>query len=191
MGLTMKIGIISDTHGSVTAWRLAVENCFKAVDMVIHCGDLLYHGPRNPLPEGYDPKALAQEINSFQKPLVIVRGNCDAEVDQMMLDLPIESPYAHVITPNFQILAHHGHGLSPESMPPRWFAAKTPLLPVILSGHTHIPELNRTAGWIALNPGSPALPKTETGGKTVAVIDGDCIAILNINNGQPIKLLTV
>lgn len=185
----MKIGIISDTHGSLTAWQLAVENCFQTVDLVIHCGDLLYHGPRNPLPEGHNPKQLALAINQFAKPLVIVKGNCDAEVDQMVLDYPLESPYAHILTPEYRILAHHGHAFTPENFPLK--ATRCGGSPFILiSGHTHIPEIKPMGGLLLLNPGSPALPKSESGArapqKTVALIDGAAIAILNIENGEPL-----
>lgn len=181
----MQIGIISDTHGSLTAWQLAVQNCFQKVDLVIHCGDLLYHGPRNPLPDGYNPKQLAIEINQFTKPLVIVKGNCDAEVDQMVLDYPLEAPYAHLLTPEYRILAHHGHTFSPQNLPLKATCPHS-TISIIVSGHTHIPEIRKMEDIILLNPGSPALPKSESGEKTVAVIDERQILILNIQNGQPV-----
>jgi putative phosphoesterase len=176
----MNIGIISDTHGSLTAWKLAYEKFFEEVELIIHCGDVLYHGPRNPLPDGYDPKSLAKELNSLQKPLIIVRGNCDAEVDQMVLEYPLESPYAHVITPEVKILVHHGHSYSPEKLP---FRANN-LYNIIISGHTHVPEIRQDKDLIYLNPGSPALPKNDTGTPTVALIDNKAIKIFHVMTGQ-------
>ncbi|HBF36830.1 MAG TPA: phosphodiesterase [Firmicutes bacterium] len=178
----MNIGVISDTHGSLTAWREAYQRYFQNTDLIIHCGDVLYHGPRNPLPDVYDPKALAAEINAVNKPLVIVQGNCDAEVDQMVLDYPLESPYAHVLTPEFRILAHHGHHWSPETTP----AKISDFYQIIISGHTHVPELHRINQTIFLNPGSPALPKNEEQTPTIALISPGEIKIINIKNGQTV-----
>jgi uncharacterized protein len=177
----MVIGVISDTHGSLTAWRQAYEKYFQNVDFIIHCGDVLYHGPRNPLPDGYDPKSLACELNFLSTPLLIVRGNCDAEVDQLVLEYPLESPYAHIITPEFKILAHHGHHWSPEDIP----AKISGLYNIIISGHTHVPEIRQINHTIYLNPGSPSLPKNDTP-PTLALIDQTEIKIINITNGQPV-----
>lgn len=90
--MSSKIAVISDTHGSVTAWRKA-RQIWKGSDMIVHLGDVLYHGPRNPLPEGYMPKELAEEINDSDIPVMIVRGNCDADIDAVMLKWPIANPY--------------------------------------------------------------------------------------------------
>ena len=182
----MLIGIISDTHGSLTAWRLAYEKFFRDVDLIVHCGDVLYHGPRNPLPEGYDPKSLAAELNSLQKPMIVVRGNCDAEVDQMVLEYPLESPYAHIIIPEMKILVHHGHNYSPETLP-----LKVKNLYIVISGHTHVPEIRQVQDRIYLNPGSPALPKNDAKIPTIALIDTREIKILNINTGETVEHLTV
>jgi putative phosphoesterase len=175
----MKIGVISDTHGSITSWKQAYETCFQDVDLIIHCGDVLYHGPRNPLPEGYDPKNLANELNSLQKLLIIVKGNCDAEVDQLVLEYPLESPYAHIIAPQAKILAHHGHSWSPETIP----AKISHHYNIIISGHTHIPEIRQIENTFYLNPGSPALPKDELITPSAAVIDEKAIKIFNIVTG--------
>lgn len=178
----MNIGVISDTHGSLTAWRQAYEKFFRNVDLIIHCGDVLYHGPRNPLPEGYDPKNLANELNSLKKSIIIVRGNCDAEVDQLVLEYPLESPYAHIITPDFKILAHHGHNWSQETFP----AKVKKLYNIIISGHTHVPQIDIIDQSIYINPGSPALPKDDNQTPTVAIIDKTEIKILNVITGEAI-----
>ena len=82
----MKIGIISDTHGCHERFSLAFDKYFKDADMIIHAGDVLYHGPRNPMLSNYNPAKLAEKLNSCSMPVVICRGNCDSEVDQMVLD---------------------------------------------------------------------------------------------------------
>jgi len=79
----MRIGFISDTHGGLAGWQEAMAGPFAEADLIIHCGDLLYHGPRNPMPKGYDPAALAQAMNASPAPLLIARGNCDSDVDQL------------------------------------------------------------------------------------------------------------
>ena len=172
----MRIGVISDTHGSLTAWKEAYNKYFTDTDFIIHCGDILYHGPRNPLPEGYDPPGLAQELNSLQKMIIFVRGNCDAEVDQLMIDSPIEAPYAHVVTPCFTILTHHGHTLLPDSLPQKIKSDYN----IFISGHTHLAGIKKTENIYLLNPGSPALPKNESHTPTVAMISEQKITIFNL-----------
>ncbi len=78
----MKIGVVSDTHGSLTAWQNAYNSNFQDVDWIIHCGDVLYHGPRNPLPEGYNPQTLAMDLQKIRQPIIFAKGNCDAEIDR-------------------------------------------------------------------------------------------------------------
>jgi uncharacterized protein len=183
----MIIGVISDTHGSLTAWRQAYENFLQDTDFIIHCGDVLYHGPRNPLPEGYDPKSLANDLNSLQKQLFIVRGNCDAEVDQLVLEYPLESPYAHVITPDLKILAHHGHHWSVETIPVKVKQSYN----IIISGHTHVPELKKIDRVIYLNPGSPSLPKNNDQTPTAAIINETELTIINIKTGAVIQSMNL
>jgi putative phosphoesterase len=179
----VKIGVISDTHGSLTAWQNALVYLEK-VDLIIHCGDVLYHGPRNPLPDGYQPAILAREINAFPKPLICAKGNCDAEVDQYLLEIPLQAPYAQVFTPFWRILIHHGHLFDPETAPD-W----TKLYNLVISGHTHLPELTRRGATVWLNPGSPALPKTADMVPTIAMIDGPAIQLINLETGAVISKL--
>lgn len=178
----MRIGVISDTHGSVSAWRKAYDQFLHQTDLIIHCGDLLYHGPRNPLPDEYKPNELCTLFNTLEKPIVFVRGNCDAEVDQMILDHPIEAPYAHLITPRWRILVHHGHC---DRLP-----AKTKnFYNLIISGHTHLPSVKQENGVVYLNPGSPALPKNEPQAPTIAVVDEEAIVIWNIDTKEAVQRL--
>ena len=108
----MKIGIISDTHGHEMAWANACERFFKGADLILHAGDVLYHGPRNPMKADYNPAGLVARINSCDIPVVIAKGNCDSSVDASCLDLPIEAPYAYVVWEGLRIVVTHGGWLS-------------------------------------------------------------------------------
>lgn len=161
----MKIGIISDIHGSLTAWEKAWDLYFYDTDLIINCGDILYHGPRNPLPAGHNPAKLAEALNACSVPILCAKGNCDAEIDQMLLNFPIESPYLHCYIDNKRILVHHGH--HPESLAEKVLNDYD----IIISGHTHLPLLEQRGKQLYLNPGSPSLPKTNEKIPTVAIIE--------------------
>ena len=152
----MRLFAISDIHGS----RTALEAAFAAMDregaeLVAILGDYLNHGPRNPIPEGYDPPGAAKLLNARRELIVPVRGNCDSEVDQMMLDFPMLGEYSTIVLDGLRIFMAHGHSqvMSPEKLPP------LPTGSVFLSGHTHIPLLERRGGILVMNPGSITLPK--------------------------------
>lgn len=181
----MKIGVISDTHGSLTAWQNVYNACFRDVDTIIHCGDVLYHGPRNSIPEGYDPQGLTKELQRIPQPIIFTKGNCDAEIDQFILEYPLESSYAHIFTTNLKILVTHGHLWDPEQ-PPSHISKGYNL---IISGHTHLPMLKRTANRFLLNPGSPALPKNDPQVPTAAIIDENQIRIVNAITGSVMSCL--
>jgi uncharacterized protein len=179
----MKIGVISDTHGSVTAWHRVMETVFNNVDMILHAGDLFYYGPRNPVPEGYAPGDLAKAMNELEIPLIVAKGNCDSEVDQLVLNVPLQNPFAFCQIGALRILVNHGHELDDEqkiSLAHKW------KIDLMVCGHTHLSRLTRDRGVVLLNPGSPALPKEEP---TVALIDinkkGEVdIKIFNIDTGE-------
>lgn len=173
----MKVGIISDTHGSLTAWEQAWSKYFSRVELIIHCGDILYHGPRNPLPEGYNPAALAEKLNQCPIPILFAKGNCDAEVDQLLINSPIEGPYLHCYLNDWRILVHHGH--ASEKIHPQVYSDYN----LIISGHTHLPVLETNTGTIFLNPGSPALPKTTDKQPSLALLDDQHINIINLSTG--------
>ena len=102
----MKIGIISDTHGHEGAWTRACEKFFTGADLILHAGDVAYHGPRNPMKADYNPMGLIERINASEIPVVIAKGNCDSDVDASCLTLPILSPL------RLRLLggaAHHRH----------------------------------------------------------------------------------
>lgn len=145
-----RILVISDTHGGLLNWKRFAERFLEEADFLIHAGDVLYHGPRNPLPEGYDPKGLAEELNSLQIPLVFSRGNCDADIDQLILRYPLSFPYAYCFVNGLRIIVTH----SLEGIKTGDFHVD-----LVIHGHTHVPALERKGTVLFLNPGSIALPK--------------------------------
>ena len=160
----MRFLIASDIHGSAQ-WcrRLMGEIEREAPDQVILLGDLLYHGPRNPLPEGHGPAEVAAMLNSVAERVVAVRGNCDAEVDQWMLDFPCMADYALVLDGTRRLWCTHGHVWGPDNLPK--LAPGT----AVLTGHTHV-QVNREEGPLRfVNPGSVALPKDGVHGYAMYV----------------------
>ncbi|SHJ88864.1 phosphodiesterase [Tepidibacter formicigenes] len=180
----MKIGIISDTHGSLTFFEKAL-NILGDCDYILHGGDILYHGPRNPLPDGYNPKELANKINSLNN-LIFTRGNCDCDVDQMVINHPIQAPYVFTQLGSLKIFLCHGYKKSKEDLIK---IAKNYRADIFISGHTHIKELYKYEDLIVLNPGSTSLPKDEI--HSVALIEDNSIKLININNNSVIKEITM
>ena len=166
----MNIGVMSDTHGSLTYLDKAL-NVLSDCDILLHNGDVLYHGPRNDLPEGYNPKAVVEKINNL-KNIVIARGNCDADVDQMVIKHPIEGPYVHKKLDNISVLMDHGYTKSREEIMKE---ARNLGVDILILGHTHVKELSVDKDLIVLNPGSTSIPKD--GSHSVATIE-----VLNENN---------
>lgn len=150
----MKIMFISDIHGSALWLNQALNKVGEEQpDQIVLLGDFMYHGPRNPLPEEYDPKQVAEMLNRHKHNIIAVRGNCDAEVDQMLLEFPMMADYAMLFLEGHRIYATHGHLYSMENLPP---LMKND---VFIQGHTHIPVAERKNGIYVLNPGSVSLPK--------------------------------
>ena len=153
----MKFLIASDIHGSARYCSdLLSAYCREQADRLLLLGDILYHGPRNDLPEEYAPKAVAGMLNGQKEQILCIRGNCDADVDQMMLDFPILSDFAFLSVDGLRIYATHGHVFGPDHLPP--------LCPgdILLYGHTHIPSWEKREGIFCLNPGSLSIPKQNT-----------------------------
>ena len=152
----MKLFFMSDIHGSIYYLKKAIEafereNC----DYIIILGDVLYHGPRNPLPKGYDPKAVAELLNNYKNKIIAVRGNCDSEVDQMLISYPMMSDYSSVLYNNRRLFLTHGHVYNKDNL------LNINENDVLIHGHTHIPLAEKDAGKIILNPGSISLPKNN------------------------------
>lgn len=153
----MKLLIASDLHGSLSALQFLFARALDlSPDMIVLLGDLVYHGPRNPLPQGYDTASiLAQmpEMMDFRCPVTAVRGNCDAEVD--VAHMPFAMPEnAWIDTDGLRIFACHGHHI-PDHPPIPGISGGT----VVLRGHTHIPRGDTENGVHFWNPGSLSLPK--------------------------------
>ena len=154
----MKLFIASDLHGSALYCRKMLQAAEEArADRILLLGDLLYHGPRNDLPEEYDTKAVTALLNGVKNRLLCVRGNCDAEVDQMVLEFPILADYALLESGGRLIYATHGHHYNTAHLPP--------LQPgdILLHGHTHVPAWQPFGmDNYYLNPGSVSIPKENT-----------------------------
>jgi putative phosphoesterase len=184
----MKIGIVSDTHGCLDAWKSVYSRYLSDADLIIHAGDLLYHGPRNAIPAEYNPKGLAEEFNRCPVPIVAACGNCDSEVDSMVIDFPIQSPYAHLFVEGKRIIVNHGHLLTDET---RKETAARFRADIFITGHTHIPELAAVNGTIFLNPGSPGMSKRPDKMGTIALFENGVIRIVGIPVGETVESLRV
>ena len=151
----MKLLIASDIHGSALFCRQLLDRVeAENPDKLLLLGDLLYHGPRNDLPQGYRPKDVITMLSGLKDRILAVRGNCEAEVDQMVLPFPCMADYALVqAEPDLTLFATHGHLWNPDHLPPLASGA------VFLFGHTHIKAVRRVHGVLTLNPGSVSIPK--------------------------------
>ena len=154
----MKWFIASDLHGSAPCCEQMLEAYRREqADRLLLLGDVLNHGPRNDLPDGYAPKAVIAMLNEIAADVLCVRGNCDGEVDQMVLDFPVLSDYAVLTVGERLIFATHGHNYNKEHMP------KLHADDVLLHGHTHVPACEPLDGGILYcNPGSVTMPKNGT-----------------------------
>ena len=153
----MKFLIASDIHGSAYYCDLllkAIET--EKADRVLILGDILYHGPRNDLPKDYAPKKVIEMLNPLKNKLLCVRGNCDTEVDQMVLDFPILADYSVIPLGDRLIYATHGHNFNENNLPPMSQGD------ILLNGHTHVSKCVEHSDFIYMNPGSVSIPKEET-----------------------------
>ena len=150
----MKLMIASDIHGSAF-WcgKLMDAACMEKPDKLILLGDLLYHGPRNDLPQDYAPKEVIPMLSCWKDKILSVRGNCEAEVDQMVLPFPCMADYAVLMADGRSFYLTHGHLWNPDKLPPLEKGS------VFLSGHTHIKQDITTNDVRCLNPGSVSIPK--------------------------------
>ena len=151
----MKYLIASDLHGSAKYTEQLLEAFDReGADRLLLRGDLLYHGPRNDLPDGYAPKRVAELLNARRGEIFSVRGNCEAEVDQMMLDFPVLADYCLLAEGGRTVFATHGHHFNTKNPPP---LRKGEFL---LHGHTHVPDLDDSDRHLLIgNPGSLSYPR--------------------------------
>lgn len=212
----MKLVIASDIHGSAFWAAKLMETIEReAPDRIALLGDILYHGPRNSLPDKYDPKEVAALLNSVAGSIIAVRGNCDAEVDQMMLDFPCLADQAIIVDGARTLFLTHGHlpHRSPDDLP------GLPPTSAFLSGHTHMKVLERaftprllpqlTSGThadsaqneneaaetsiessvVLVNPGSTSIPKDGT--HSYAVYDSGAFALKTLPEGETLAELAL
>ncbi len=153
----MKLMIASDIHGSAFYCDKMLEAYqSEATDRLLLLGDLLYHGPRNELPRDYAPKRVIEALNGFKNDILCVRGNCEAEVDQMVLEFPVLADYALISAGEVTIFATHGHKWNENNLPPLKKGD------ILLNGHTHIPKCTVHENYIYMNPGSVSIPKENS-----------------------------
>ena len=152
----MKLMFASDIHGSAVYARKMKELYEReGAQKLILLGDLLYHGPRNDLPEGYAPKEVIALLNGMKDELLAVRGNCDAEVDQMVLEFPVMADYAVLWLEGRMVFLTHGHHYNEQNLP---MLKKGD---VLIHGHTHVRAAADRGDYFFLNPGSLSIPKGD------------------------------
>ena len=180
----MKLMFASDIHGSFSAMQ-AILRQYKAegASRLVLLGDLLYHGPRNDLPDQYDPKGVTALLNANKNELLCVRGNCDAEVDQMVLEFPIQADYALFDLDGTTAFVTHGHLFHLDNLPPHKPGD------LLIHGHTHVLTVQEKDGMTYINPGSAALPK-ENNPKSYMVYDKGVFEIKTLD-GEVILTHTI
>ncbi|WP_202303129.1 phosphodiesterase [Dryocola clanedunensis] len=181
----MKLMFASDLHGSLPATEKVLETfAGSGAQWLVLVGDLLNHGPRNALPEGYNPAAVADLLNSVADNIIAVRGNCDSEVDQMLLKFPITAPYMQILLEQQRLFVTHGHLFNPENLPP--------LAPhdVLVFGHTHLPVAQKRDGLYFFNPGSVSIPK---GGfdASYGILNDGVLTVHVLNNNRVIAQVEI
>ena len=165
----MKLLIASDIHGSAY-WcgRLMEEIRREDPDRVLLLGDLLYHGPRNDLPRDYAPKQVIPMLSEIKEKIMAVRGNCEAEVDQMVLPFPCLADFSQLMVDGKLFHLSHGHHQNPQNLPP------LPEGSVFLFGHTHVKLDETVCGIRCLNPGSVSIPKD--GSHSYLIYENGCFS---------------
>jgi hypothetical protein len=179
----MKLFFISDIHGSLYYFKKAMEQYREeAADYICILGDELYHGARNPLPVEYNPKETAQLLNEYADKIIAIRGNCDSEVDEMVLDFPIMATYSTVLHAGRRLFLTHGHVFNEEKLP------RLTEGDVFIYGHTHIPRAEKKNGIYFINPGSITFPK-ENNPNSYGVLEENVFKIKDLE-GKIIKEIT-
>lgn len=176
----MKIFFISDIHGSIYYLEKVLDRYKQeAANYIVILGDALYHGPRNPLPKDYNPQAVASLLNGYKDKIIAVRGNCDSEVDQMIIEYPMMSDYSIILCNNRRLFVTHGHIYNEDNMP------NLSCNDVLIHGHTHFPVAKKCNGIYVLNPGSITLPNGNNP-NSYAILQDDLFQIKDLQ-GNVIK----
>lgn len=182
----MKLMIASDIHGSAYYCEKMLDAFRReGADRLLLLGDLLYHGPRNDLPRDYAPKAVIEMLNAHRDRLLCVRGNCEAEVDQMVLTFPVLSDSCILWLDGRMIFATHGHIFNENALPPLRDGD------ILLHGHTHVPACRNHDGengprYTYLNPGSVSIPK-ENSAHGYMTLEGDLFSWKELESGEVIR----
>lgn len=180
----MKLLIASDIHGSAYYCRKLLDTYEKeGAQRMILLGDILYHGPRNDLPAEYAPKEVIDMLNGKKHEIYAVRGNCEAEVDQMVLEFPVLADYMLLFAGDRTIYATHGHVYNENHLPP--MKADD----ILLHGHTHVLRAERKGDILILNPGSVSIPK-DGNPPTYAVLENGVFSIRDFE-GNTVKEITI
>ncbi|AMW33771.2 hypothetical protein SAMN04488510_13314 [Fervidobacterium changbaicum] len=179
----MKVLIVSDTHGSVKAWE-EIEKLFDLTSFtsIFHLGDILYHGPRNPLPEGYNPKELVDKLRKYK--INYIRGNCDADIDLKVLEIPEMPRISMESFGDFLFILVHGELFEENDIAE---FTKNSHAQFIIHGHTHVSKVEEINGKYVLNPGSTSLPKNNSPRSVLVLeIDNNNLAakFYNLDTGQ-------
>lgn len=173
----MKLMIASDIHGSSYYCEKLMERYEEEKpDKILLLGDLLYHGPRNALPDLYEPKSVIDMLNGIKENILCVRGNCDCDVDQMVLEFSIMAEYALLYVNDLTIYATHGH-IHNQNKP---FPGTRGIL---LCGHTHVPAIEECEGFVYLNPGSVSIPKKESR-HSYMMLEGHTFVWKDVESGE-------
>lgn len=181
----MKLMFASDLHGSLPATDKILELFEqRQADWLILLGDLLNHGPRNALPDNYQPALVAEKLNLYRDKIIAVRGNCDSEVDQMLLAFPITASFQQVLLPKRRLFLTHGHLYHPNQLPP--LASGD----VLVYGHTHLPQAERQGDIYCFNPGSVSIPK---GGfpASYGILQNGSLSVVDLHCGKAVAEVTL
>ncbi|MFA9399278.1 MAG: phosphodiesterase [Clostridiaceae bacterium] len=180
----MKLCFISDIHGSFYFAKKAIEKYEEEkADHLIILGDELYHGARNPLPREYNPKEVINLFNKYDSNIIAIRGNCDSEVDEMVLNYPIMSTYSIILYGSRKLFLTHGHIYNENNLP------KLNNGDVFIYGHTHIPVAKNQNNIFIINPGSISIPK-ENNPNSYAILENDTFTIKDFD-GNELKKITI
>lgn len=164
----MRFLVVSDIHGdSYWAQRTVEVYEQEGADRLVLLGDILYHGPRNDLPAHYEPKKVIEILNPLAGKILAVRGNCEAEVDQMVLKFPCMADYIYLVSGDVTFFFTHGHTYNSENLP-----ALISEGTVFISGHTHVTKDCKINGIRFMNPGSPSIPKEGSKPSYIVIEDG-------------------
>ncbi len=178
----MKWLIASDIHGSAYYCKLLLERFHEEnAERLILLGDILYHGPRNDLPRDYAPKEVIAMLNPLAPKILCVKGNCESDVDGMVLKFPVDVEYALLFAEGHTLYLTHGHKIRSDI---------AEMNCILLNGHTHVPLCDESEGYLHLNPGSVSIPK-ENSPHSYMTFDGNTFLWKNVENGEVYKAFSL